>query len=116
MGGFENVKLLFEYTKFHIGLYTALITALIAALNFKTTLGWSVDAGWVLTAVIFIGVAGLAGGVIASSLPHFSSLDAFWNAKLGPYRFKIFSGESWTYIEHTTFWLGVIARPRGVFG
>ena len=30
---YEKLKLLFEYTKFHIGLYTAIVVAVIALLN-----------------------------------------------------------------------------------
>ena len=107
--GLEQVKLLFDYTKFHIGLYTGVITVLVAGLNLRSTLRWPVEPTWLGISIIFIAVAGLAGGVIASSLPHFSTIGAFWDAEIGPFRSRLFRGETWTYIEHTAFWIGVIS-------
>jgi hypothetical protein len=115
MNDFEQVKLLFDYTKFHIGLYSALIAAMVTALNLRSKLNFSVNAEWALAAVLFIAVAGLAGGTIASSLPHFTSIKTFWTTRLGPYRLELFAGETWTYIEHSAFWAGVICGLVAVF-
>jgi hypothetical protein len=104
---FDQVKLLADYTIFHIGLYATLASALIALvtsdlgsrIRLKPALLWS--------AVIGIAIAGLAGGVIASSLPHFRSLPAFMSEPIGPYRSGLMPGELWTYLEHTAFWFGI---------
>lgn len=105
--GWEQVKLLFDYTKFHIGLYATLAAGLIALVN--TAFGKSLDLqrSFVWAAVLFIALAGLAGGVIASSLPWFQDIADFRTTLLGPFRLRIMSGEYWTYLEHTSFWLGI---------
>jgi hypothetical protein len=106
---FAHVQLLFEYTKFHIGVYTTLTAALIALMN--SSLGKRVQLpSWLVwTAVAFVSLAGLAGGVVASSLPWVDSLDAFKMAKIGPYNSELFTGLMWTWLEHTFFWLGIVS-------
>jgi membrane-associated protease RseP (regulator of RpoE activity) len=106
---FERIQMLFDYTKFHIGLYTTLASAAVALIG--TPLGTTLDADsrWVWAAIAFIGLAGFAGGVIASSLPQFNRIEQFYRARLGPFRLHVMSGELWTYFEHVMFWAGVIA-------
>jgi hypothetical protein len=104
---FERVKLLFEYTKFHIGMYATLTAAAVALLGTKWGEALNFRGVWIWTAVAFIGLAGLAGGVIAASLPHFNRIDRFYRTPIGPFRLALFPGEIWTFIEHTAFWLGV---------
>jgi hypothetical protein len=130
----ERLKLLFDYTKFHIGLYTSVATifgALIAAsvASDKGTQGGSTGTapffihfahGWLIASVIFICIAGIAGGTIASSIPGYRGYTEFWNAEIGPFRGKPirlfgislkplrFKAENWTYIEHGAFWVAVV--------
>ncbi|WP_027584183.1 hypothetical protein [Bradyrhizobium sp. Ai1a-2] len=133
----ERLKLLFDYTKFHIGLYTTVATifgALIAAsaAGDKGTQGGSLGSaapstapfhfahGWLGASVIFICIAGIAGGTIASSIPGYSGYTEFWNAEIGPFWDKPIGSfsfsferlrlraETWTYIEHGAFWVAVI--------
>ena len=106
---FEQVKLLFEYTKFHLGVYTTLAAALIALVNTDFGKRINLPGEFVWAAVIFIGLAGLAGGIVASTLPHVTTLSDFWSSKIGPFRLKILAGEGWTYIEHTAFWLAIVS-------
>jgi hypothetical protein len=104
-----QLKLLFDYTKFHVGLYAAVATifgALIAAdkaqLKFEPTL--------LFASVIFICIAGLAGGLIASSISGYDGYTNFWDAKIAPYWWPNDGSRPkyWTYIEHTAFWISVV--------
>jgi len=106
---FERLKLLFDYTKFHIGLYATLAAALIALLNgdFLGTFRPETSAMW--AAIVFIALAGLAGGVIASTVPQRSGAKALYREKAGPWALEFMPGRWWTYVEHTSFWLGIIA-------
>ena len=75
----EQIKLLFDYTKFHIGLYTTLAGALVAALGSsfaEDVISWALGLG-----ILLIALAGLCGGVVASSLPDLMSRSALRNEK-----------------------------------
>jgi hypothetical protein len=110
MNEYEQVKLLYDYTKFHIGIYVTLGTILIAALNAYVLKYWA-PALWL--GIACIGVAGLAGGVIASTLPERTSLkdqtDGFFKKKTGFWGIEPWSGRAWTRIEHAAFWLGIVS-------
>jgi hypothetical protein len=102
----EKLKLLFDYTKFHIGLYTAVATimaALIASKESRFTFNWKCLA----VSIFLLAIAGFAGGVIASSIPGYGSYEVFWEAKIGPLRWRAFKAEYWTYIEHASFWVSI---------
>lgn len=102
---FEKAKLLFEYTKFHIGMYTTIATIIVGGMNIQK-LKPNICAPMLCLAIGFIAVAGMSGGVIASTLTQMASHDEFWRAEIGPIHLKWFKGETWTYIEHVAFWLG----------
>jgi hypothetical protein len=89
----KGLELLFDYTKFHIGVYLTLAAAYIT----------------VWPAVIFIIIAGFAGGVIASSITQTKSVsvESFLKEQTGPWGTTWFTGKWWTYIEHTSFWIGI---------
>ena len=107
----EQVKLLFDYTKFHIGLYTTVTAAYIAVMasDYGKRVFFVPDRRLVWSAVVMFLVAGFAGGIIASSCPHYPRLDALMAAKIAPFTDRRgFTGRTWTYIEHTAFWVGII--------
>jgi hypothetical protein len=63
--------------------------------------------------IAFIAVAGLAGGVIASTLPEMDSLTGsggFFSQRTGPWGWKplSMSGRAWTRVEHTAFWIALL--------
>jgi hypothetical protein len=109
----EKVKLLFEYTKFHIGLYTTLGTVFVGAVNFlkksDNFLAVPFCSGYLWTAVALLALAGFSGGIIASTLPHHNTVGSFWVTPVGPFRTQLMAGQYWTYVEHTAFWASLVA-------
>lgn len=109
----KSLELLFDYTKFHIGLYLTLtvayITAATAKVNDQSIL--SLNSNYIWPAIIAFMVAGLAGGVIASSITQTAarSSEEFLNQAIGPWEWKLihFQARIWTWIEHTAFWVGL---------
>jgi hypothetical protein len=104
----EKLKLLFDYAKFHIGLYTTVATISGGLFAAGDKIPLKFHPQMLLTSVILMCTAGWAGGTIASSLPGYSSYTTFWNAPIGPMRLRGFGAEYWTYIEHMAFWLAVV--------
>src|SRR6267378_2232890 len=62
------------------------------------------------TAVALFMVAGIAAGVIASSVIQSKSngADDFLRAKIGPWDTALLPAKLWIHIEHSSFWLAVI--------
>jgi hypothetical protein len=109
---YDQVKTLFDYTKFHIGLYLTLGGALVAAIGAKTPVVFDAPTMWI--AVILIGIAGMAGGIVASSLPEAPTLDGFFQNFTGPWGLQLLKGKWWTHLEHTAFWAGIITAGIAV--
>jgi len=108
---FEQLKLLFEYTKFHILLYTTLVTLLIALFLFGVDKDSAAQFRLSMKFVVFFFVlAGGAGGVIGSSIPGCKGFSEFWNKSLAPFGipFLRFKGKDWVALEHGAFWVGII--------
>ena len=100
----EQLKLLFDYTKFHIGIYASLITTLVAAREYwpGRTPGF---LKWTLGAFM---LAGAAGGVVASNIPAFHSYSIFINTTIGVLDLPIMRAGFWIHVEHMAFWLGML--------
>ena len=82
----ERVARLFDYTKFHIGLYmtlgAGLVAVVAAAADEKSVLRALVSYPKLLAGSVFLMfVAGAAGGVIASSLTQVTTFDDFWTKR-----------------------------------
>ena len=109
----KKLELLYDYTKFHIGLYLILtsgyITLATSKIGRKDALP-ILQPALVWIAVFLFMVAGIAGGVIASGIPQSksSSADEFLKEKIGPWSTAFLPARVWVYIEHTAFWLGLI--------
>jgi hypothetical protein len=108
---FENLKLLFEYTKFHILLYTSLITLLIGLFLFGFGGNSAAQFRFPMKLVVacFV-VAGGAGGVIGSSIPSYKSLSTFLDKYISPFDIPYLklTGQQWVNLEHSAFWVGII--------
>ena len=105
---FEKLKLLFDYTKLHIGFYiviAGIFAGLISAsARAPTNFLFPFSRGWLIAAVALIAVAGFAGGVLLSSMCHERSLAEFWTRRIRPFWFGWLPSEYWTYIEQVAFW------------
>ena len=113
----KSLELLFEYTKFHIGVYITLTSAYvaIATLTVNNELHFPVNYWFLWIAVIATMISGLAGGVIISSITQIESTKTseffktsigIWNCQQWP---LYFNARIWTYIEHTSFWIGLVS-------
>lgn len=104
----EQVKLLFDYTKFHIGLYSTFASAVLALLAGTFADGWAICRTLLALSLLPIAIAGLAGGVIASSLPHMFGTKNILGEPIGPLMFEKWKLKSWTYLEHSSFWIAFL--------
>jgi hypothetical protein len=108
---------LFDYTKFHIGLYTTLAAAYIALMTSAYGEKFLIpNLNLVLVAVAMFVLAGFAGGIIASSCTHYWSFDTLMTRRIFPFIDGWgFRGITWTRIEHTAFWIGIGAAIFSFF-
>jgi hypothetical protein len=118
----KSLELLFDYTKFHIGVYLAVAGSYITISTIKVgeTLLLRLKTVWLWLAMVSFMIAGLSGGVIASTLTQCvgggemacESSVHFLDQSIGiPWSLEwiSFSGRTWTYIEHTSFWIGLVS-------
>lgn len=113
----EQLKHLFEYTKFHIGMYTTLVAAIVGVFandNWKTA--YEQYFPFMLTSVVSFLFAGAFGGLIASSIPYYRTFEEFMTCKLGPGSGKLIGirAKTCTHVEHGCFWLGSLAAVFGL--
>lgn len=103
---------LYDYTKFHIGIYLLAAGAMItisASQELSVFVGGLIKSPVLLLfAIGAMAVAGAAGGVIASSCASAASFDEVWNQPIGPWYFQIMPGWAWATIEHAAFWLSAL--------
>jgi amino acid transporter len=112
----DQLKQLMDYTKFHIGMYTSLATLLIGVLTLeKAKLDVATFSPWLLVTLVFLVLAGMAGGMVGSSIPSFSAYSSFLESRLGPWRSEWFTGAVWIHLEHTFFWISIVTAVAGVF-
>ncbi|MEA2336205.1 MAG: hypothetical protein QOE82_212 [Thermoanaerobaculia bacterium] len=109
----KSLEMLYDYTKFHIGVYLTLTAAYITAASAKGGDGPLLRTNpWLMTvAVACFLLAGLAAGIIVSSITQYDkggSSNDFLETAIGPWDIEGFSGRVWTYIEHTSFWVGLL--------
>lgn len=113
----DRLKALFDYTKFHIGLYSSLCTLLVAVVGIDAikdeagpTLPW-----FLLATLVCFAIAGLFGGLVGSSIPGFKTWEEFSKAKLGPWFLPEVLPAPWAAsAEHTAFWIGTVTAVAGV--
>jgi hypothetical protein len=110
----DQLKLLFDYTLFHIGLYATLITGLTSLVHFDPRLQ---NAPWLLRCiactVLFFLLAGAAGGTIASNIPNYESFADYDQADLDVFGVPTFKYRTWEHVEHILFWLGLLVSVVG---
>ena len=108
----DQLQMLYDYTKFHVGLYATLNGSYLAFVS--STWGKHIIEGQfaaVCAATILLVAAGICGGLIASSAPFATGMDQFLNAKLAPFvnqAQKCGLPCRWVIqLEHMFFWSGV---------
>ena len=112
MGGAADDKRLdrlFEYTKFHIGIYLSSgggLVVLVASADKSEFVKSVIGSPRALAmALILMIIAGLAGGVVASATTRNRSFDGVWLEAQGP--FRRMKGRDWASLEHYSFWASV---------
>lgn len=112
MSGDERLERLYDYTKFHLGLYITASGALLALYGSKDSewLGKALvgNSDLVVASILAMFVAGMAGGIIASTCTVVSSFDKLWYGRTGPLNMKLLRGSHWAAIEHAAFWTSAI--------
>lgn len=107
----DQLKILFEYTRWHLGMYTGL--AAVVGLYFTSEsiqerfhLGPCAGA-FSAMAVVLLFFAGLTGGVVASSIPEHRSYRRFVSPEnlLGPWTLRLWRPRFLMGVEHTCFWV-----------
>lgn len=110
----DQLKCLFEYTKFHIGIYLTFLTALIGLITLEETTISLPFPDWYLVAMLVpTSLAGVCGGLIASAVPYFEKFDTFMDSKVGPWRWKMLKAKTCTHLEHTFFWVALAMALAG---
>ena len=105
----EQLKLLMDYTIFHIGVYITLGGLMVSLLAMKTFETRGIEMRLYLIAALgcFL-VAGMFGGLIAGNIPYYQDFMKFTEAWIGPW-FATKLARAWFCMraEHTAFWLGI---------
>ena len=81
----EQMRLLMDYTRFHIGVYITL-----GAAGAGTIKAGVFCVSELLAGICLLVVAGMCGGVVGSSIPLFSTWSEFDRARL-----KVFFIQTW---------------------
>jgi len=114
----DRLKLLYDYTKFHIGMYGTLMAVFSGIMTFGSQ-ALSLQSLRILKiAVLLLLIAAMSGGVVASSMLDVyqnygiwksdGCIDAFWTKRIGPLKLELMSVKKWWLIEHTAFWVAVL--------
>jgi hypothetical protein len=115
----EQLKLLMQYTIFHVGVYLTLGSLMLTVLVKESARAFAK----VMQVYIFIAlgcflVAGVCGGIVAGNIPYFDKFSTFETSRIGPWFVpkSLFVPASWIMrLEHSAFWIGIIVFLLGFF-
>jgi hypothetical protein len=99
----KQLKMLLDYTKFHIGFYLTFAGIAVALVQLKI-----VKLAVLVPSFVGLLAAGIAGGVIGSSIPLYDSFDGFKKDELGFWGIRIMPFEQWARLEHLGFWFAIL--------
>lgn len=112
----KRLERLFDYTKFHIGIYLSAGGGLVTLIGFSAKAEESTFIAKLIGLPISLAVslalmvvAGMAGGIIASSCTECVIYSELWDKPHGPFGLKLLRGRFWAAIEHGAFWLSAFA-------
>lgn len=111
----KKLERLYDYTKFHIGIYLSFAGGIAGLLG-------SQEAGWFLSCLVksntfplylslaFMVLAGVCGGIVASSTVECSTFEEFWNGPQGTQTLPFIKllGKRIVMLEHLFFWISLI--------
>jgi hypothetical protein len=117
----HRLATLFDYTKFHIGLYATLISGLFGVIAFahdhennRVLAHLLTYAKWVAALIL---VAGAAGGAIASNIVGATNYDIFKDTHpdFFGYPCSFLTYGFLVHAEHIAFWLAVLLGAYAFF-
>lgn len=110
-----QLERLFDYTKFHIGIYLSAAGALLALVGvadkltqLEAIVAWPPMLGLSLICMV---MAGMAGGMVASSCTECTTYAELWEGHHKPFAtlaWPALRGKTWASIEHRCFWASVL--------
>lgn len=110
----KRLERLYDYTKWHLGIYLSVAGALTAAVGYlaelpkaKTLAPYIGKPAFLVLAVVLMFAAGACGGIVASSSTECNTYDELWNQPHGPFGWRVLKGRQWAALEHMFFWLSV---------
>ena len=128
----KRLERLYDYTKFHIGIYLSSAAGVAALLGSK-------EAGWIITTLVgneyllylalaLLVVAGMCGGIVATSVTESPTFDYFWTTEHCPAtitclkaRWKVTrttwwdaTGKTWVGREHGFFWASLLTLALAI--
>jgi hypothetical protein len=119
----EQLKTLYDYTKFHIGLYGTLLAGFVGVSGFAAGHFSRTSLFGLKLATFLLLIAAMSGGVVASSIVDVYrnygvwkqdvGLEKFWSTPLGPFKQGWMTAKTWWCIEHTAFWVAVLIVVGG---
>jgi len=121
----KSLEMLYDYTKFHIGVYLTLTASYITVVTLKVSREGAdvqfLSANQILMglAIVCFLAAGVAAGVIASSITQCGGGNSreFLQSEIGPWNAQRIHmpGLEWTFLEHTSFWIGILTATLSFF-
>ncbi len=116
MSADPRLERLYDYTKFHLGVYLGFasgIVALIAAAaesdDSTDLIASLVEHPMVLAySLVAMTVAGVSGAVVATTCVRVASFTEVWDEPCGPLKIELLKGETWAAIEHMSFWVSLL--------
>jgi hypothetical protein len=112
-GGDNRLERLFDYTKFHIGIYITLGAALISVTKLGEVKLSASEIWFLRLGIAGLFVAGLGGGVIAANTVTYLNYTEFNSIKIGPLGLPLFHYSVWAGLEHCSFWFAITASAYG---
>jgi hypothetical protein len=119
----EQLKTLYDYTKFHISLYGTLLAGFMGISGFAAGRLSKTSLLGLKLATFLLLIAAMSGGVVASSIVDVYQnygvwkqdvgLERFWTTRLGPFKRQWMPAKTWWLIEHTAFWVAVLIVVGG---
>ena len=105
----ERLATLYDYTKFHIGFYITLFSAIVALVELDDFVPYYPSL-LLKTAAVFLALAGMAGGIICTNILLHGDDDVweFYARSIGPWESQGLEARSVVRFEHSCFWIAVL--------